>query len=285
MSTPLGDFLRERRDATRPEDVALDRGSRRRAPGLRRSELASLAGISVEYLVRLEQGRDRHPSAQIVTALADALRLGVADRQHLMRLATITEGSACRGAQLPPRDDVRPTVRAVLDQLEPGIAIVTNRLGDVLAHTAAFEMLAAPTGLFDTPSSSAAPASSGQPNLTRFVFTDPRARIVFPDWDRVADERAFDLWLGPSRTGSEAFTADLTRLAGDEFGKRRARTNPPPRTVLRWVHPLGELRFDRETLELSADDAQQIVVFLPADDATAQAVVTLRRDRPLRAVT
>ena len=93
--SPLGEFLRTRREGARPGDFGLPLGPRRRAPGLRRSELAALAGISVEYLVRIEQGRDRHPSSAVVHALADALRLDAADREHLRHLTKVTDGSEC----------------------------------------------------------------------------------------------------------------------------------------------------------------------------------------------
>jgi transcriptional regulator with XRE-family HTH domain len=185
VGTPLGDFLRARRDATDAEAVGLPASARRRAPGLRRSEVAALAGISVEYLVRIEQGRDRNPSAAVINALADTFRLDAAEREHLRHLAKCSSGT-CGAAAPSHRPDVRPTVLSLLTQLEPGIAFVTNRLRDVLAHTSGFDLLARPTGLLDSPS----------PNLTRFVFTDERARHIFPDWDQVADERAFHLSLG-----------------------------------------------------------------------------------------
>src|SRR3712207_6352319 len=91
----LGDFLRSRREALSPEAVGLRRGARRRTPGLRRGELATLAGVSVESLARLEQGRDRHPSAQVITALADALRLSDNDLLHLRRIAKAQDGVPC----------------------------------------------------------------------------------------------------------------------------------------------------------------------------------------------
>lgn len=276
MGTPLGDFLRSLRDATAPEDVGLTAAARRRAPGLRRSELAGLAGISVEYLTRIEQGRDRNPSPAVVNALAAALRLDTTQREHLRHLAKIA-GGVCRGPLAQPRREVRPTVRAVLSQLEPGIAIVTNRLGDILACTTGFEQLAGPVGLLDDLA----------PNLTRFVFTNPRARATFPDWDLVADERAFNLLLGPSRERSAEFIAALSPLAGPEFTRRLARHDLPPVGPQRWRHSdAGELRLDREVLELPAADAQQLVVFLAADPATAAALSRLRHSaRPvLRAV-
>lgn len=225
-----------------------------------------MAGISVEYLVRIEQGRDRNPSMSFVNALAAALRLDISERAHLGYLGKIT-GGACVGAHAQPRQVVRPRVLTLLDQLEPGIAIVGNRLGDVLAHTTGFDLIARPTGLLDT----------DDPNLTRFVFTDERSREVFPEWDRVADEQAFDLWLGPSVERSAHFRAELAAVVGDEFTRRADRHALPPRDRLRWNHPVvGELRLDREVMELPAADAQQLVVFLPADDTTAEAVNRLR---------
>lgn len=276
VRTPLGDFLRVRRDAIRPETVGLPVGFRRRAPGLRRSELAQLAGISVEYLVRIEQGRDRNPSLSVLKALADALALGPSERAHLRYLAKISAG-ACTGQPVEPATEVRPTVLALLDRLEPAVAIVTNRLGDVLAHTHGFDLIARPWGMLD----------AERPNLTRFVFTHPRARTVFPDWDRVADERAFDLWLGPSAKMSSRFKTELAPIAGAEFARRLNLHTLPPSGVLRWAHPEGgELRLDREVLELPAADAQQLVAFLPADAATAASLDRLgaRPTVPLRAV-
>jgi transcriptional regulator with XRE-family HTH domain len=267
VSTPLGEFLRARRNATRPESLGLTAGGRRRVPGLRRSELAARAGISVEYLVRIEQGRDRNPSVSVVNALADALQLDISERWHLRHLAK--RGSAtCLGTPAEPRLDVRPTVRALLDQLEPGIALVTNRLGDVLDYTSGFDLLARPTGLLDAP----------RPNLTCFVFTDDRARSVFPDWEKVADEQAFDLWLGPTAEASERFVAELAAVAGTEFTDRVHRHDLLHGGTQRWRHPVaGELRFEREELELPAADAQQLVVLLPGDDTTTDALNRLRR--------
>jgi transcriptional regulator with XRE-family HTH domain len=267
VSTPLGDFVRARRDATQPGSVGLPAGGRRRAPGLRRSELAVLAGISVEYLVRIEQGRDHHPSVSVVNALADALRLDPTEREHLRYLAKLGSAS-CLAALAQPRLEVRPKVRTLLEAFEPGIALLTNQLGDVLAYTSGFDQLARPTGLLDPPS----------PNLTRFVFTDHRARNVFPDWERIAEERAFDLQLAPPGERSERLVADLEVVAGRELTKRLDRHQLPDRGTQRWHHPVvGEVRLEREVLELPAADAQQLVVFLPADDTTADALTRLRR--------
>ncbi|MET9375154.1 helix-turn-helix transcriptional regulator [Streptomyces sp. NPDC002992] len=277
MGTPLGDFIRAKRDSIQPQSLGLPDHGRRRSPGLRRSDLAARAGISVEYLTRMEQGRDRNPSVAVVNALADALSLDPSERNHLRYLAKITGGECSAHTQpAPPPRDVRPSILETLRLLEPGIAMVTNRLGDVLAYTSAYESVTSGTGLLD----------ADTPNLTRYVFTDARARTFFADWDDVADEQAFDLWLGPSVENSEWFTTELAPIAGPDFTRRLNRHVVPRRGALRLNHPSGcELQLLRETLDVSSD-AQQLVVFLPADERTAHAVDQLRR-RPhgrLRAI-
>ncbi|MFE5326953.1 helix-turn-helix domain-containing protein [Embleya sp. NPDC056575] len=270
MSTPLGDFIRTKRDSVQPESLGLPDRGRRRSPGLRRLDLAARAGISVEYLTRIEQGRDRNPSVSIVNALADALSLDPAERVHLRYLAKISGGECSahpRPTPTPPAREVRPTIRETLRLLEPGIAAVSNRLGYVLAYTAGYASVMGASGLLD----------ADAPNLTRYVFTDPAARTFFVDWDVVADEQAFDLWLAPSAEGSQWITNELGPLAGPEFTSRLNRHVVPARGVLRLDHPSGHrLELNRETLELACDD-QQLVVFLPADEATATSLEQLRR--------
>ncbi len=275
MGTPLGDFIRAKRDSIQPEELGLPAHERRRAPGLRRSELATRTGISVEYLTRIEQGRDRNPSNSVLSALADAMSLDDAERVHLRYLAKIA-GGACIGRTrpAPPRREVRPAALETLRLLEPGIALITNRLGDVLAYTSGFEAIMRPTGILD----------ENEPNLTKYVFTDPRAKDTFPDWDQLADEQVFNLWLGPSAAASEWFTAELAPLAGVEFTRRLDHHLPPRQAPLVLNHPaLEQLRWNRETMELSGPDAQQLVVFLPADEVTAAALDRLRHSS-LRAV-
>ncbi|MFI9767085.1 helix-turn-helix domain-containing protein [Streptomyces sp. NPDC052415] len=268
MGTPLGDFVRAKRDSIEPASLGLPERGRRRSPGLRRLDLAARAGISVEYLTRIEQGRDRNPSIAVVNALADALSLDPAERNHLRYLAKITGGEcSAHSRPAPPRREVRATVLETLRLLEPGIAVVTNRLGDLLARTSGYEAVTRGTGLLD----------SDAPNLTRYLFTDPRARAFFADWDAVADEQVFDLWLAPSVENSEWFTSELAPVAGPDFTRRLNRHTVPRRGELRLNHPSGlELRLRREILELS-EDGQQLVVLLPADEATAGAVAGLLR--------
>ncbi|MFC8421519.1 helix-turn-helix domain-containing protein [Streptomyces sp. NPDC057236] len=278
MGTPLGDFVRIKRDSIQPAQLGLPDHGRRRSPGLRRSDVAARAGISVEYLTRIEQGRDRNPSVAVLHALCDALALAPAEREHVRYLAKIT-GAECTGhlEPEPAHREVRPSVRETLRLLEPGIAVVTNRLGDLLAWTGAYEAVADGTGLLE----------ADAPNLTRYVFTDARAKAFFTDWDDVADEQVFDLWLGPRAENAEWLAAEIAPGAGPEFTRRLNRHVVPARGVLRLAHPSGcELRLVRETLELSTD-AQQLLVLLPADEETARAVDRLRersRHGRLRAI-
>jgi transcriptional regulator with XRE-family HTH domain len=258
----LGVFLRARREAVTPAEVGLPGGARRRTPGLRRAEVATLAGVSVDYLARIEQGRDCHPSAQVLAVLGDTLRLSADERVHLHRLAK-PAGAGCAAAEPPPRL-VRAGVRALLDRLEPGPAFVLNRLSDVLAFTTGYERLAGPIGLLD----------AEPPNLVRFLFTDSRARAAFPGWDRIADEQVATLKLAASL--GDPYVAqladELSIIAGVPFTDRwQAPLTIPNRTGLeRWVHPdAGELLLAYETLDLPSADEQRLVVHLPADDATS----------------
>lgn len=271
----LGLFLRTRREAVAPAQVGLTSGPRRRARGLRRSEVAALAGVSVEYVTRLEQGRDRRPSPQVLAAIADALQLAPRERAHLYRLTKASNPTFnCRGDIAPARG-VRPTVRALLDRLEPTPAMVVNQLGDLVGSTAGFQRLVSSIGLLD----------AAQPNLTRYVFTDSRAREVYPDWDHVADEEVAALKHGPFRADPHiaALSDELAITAGDAFTKRVTTVPglPRPNGVLRLAHPeLGMLRLAYETLELPADDAQRLVVYLPADPATSAALDRQPASRP-----
>lgn len=278
----LGLFLRSRREAVTPAQVGLPAGARRRTPGLRRAELATLAGVSVEYLTRLEQGRDRRPSPPVLSALADALCLAPSERIHLYRLTKATgSGFHCLGGAQPNRE-VRPAVRAILDHLEPAPAVVLNRLSEILACTDGYRRVWAPTGLLD---------GDGWANLARFTFTDPRARTCYPDWEERADEVVAALKQGPFRADPDiaSLADELTIAAGADF-TRRVETVPglaAATGITRVHHPdAGELRLSYEVLELSADDDQRLIVHLPADPASQAALDRLEGRHPgsLRAV-
>ncbi len=277
----LGSFLRARRESITPVEVGLPSGGRRRTPGLRRSELATIAGVSVDYLIRLEQGRDRNPSGAIIAALAEALRLSEEERHHLKRLAAFTSSPELCPGPAPLATTVRSSVQAILDRLEPAPAVVINALGDLVAWTAGYEPIGGPLGILDT----------ATPNFARYTFCDPRARDHYPDWSRVADQQVANLRsvLNCASSAYDALLNDLHERGGDEF-ERRWKARPVARKttgVKRLTHPdVGELKLCFETLTLGVDDGQQLVVYLPEDQATAGALDRLAGRYPggLRAV-
>lgn len=169
----LGAFLRARRERVAPGEVGLPGSSRRRTPGLRREELAVLAGISTTWYTYLEQGRDVRPSEQVLTAIARALRLGSTERAHLLSLADDATPPP------PPVEAVAPEVAAVPELVDPAPSYVTGATTDVLAiNTAAAELF---SGLVHPDA-----RVSGRPNLARWVFLDPTARQVLVDWADIA---------------------------------------------------------------------------------------------------
>jgi transcriptional regulator with XRE-family HTH domain len=163
----LGDYLRGRRACVRPEDTGLSAGPRRRVPGLRREEVALLAGVSVDYYVRLEQGRERNPSPQVLNALATVLRLDDDGRSHLFRLAGLTPRPA---RSTPERAD--PELLRLLDGWSGNPALVLGRAYDVLAGNrlgyALFEEF------------------RGGANLLVKQFLSPDARSFYQDWEDAA---------------------------------------------------------------------------------------------------
>ena len=164
----LGDFLRNRRGRLSPGDVGLPAGlGRRQTPGLRREELAALAGVSVDYYIRLEQGRDSHPGAAVLDALASALRLDDDERTHLHSLAH--NATARPPARRPGAATVRPGLLQLLDAVRPTPAYVLGPTSDILAANPEGGHLLA--GIDDWP-----PARR---NVVRYVFTHPSAREVY----------------------------------------------------------------------------------------------------------
>ncbi|MEU6346678.1 helix-turn-helix transcriptional regulator [Streptomyces sp. NPDC046977] len=248
----LADFLRRRRARLTPSDVGLSAGARRRTPGLRREEVAQLAGMSADYYTRLEQARGPRPSRQILGALARALRLTDDERDHLFHL----------GGEEPPRDahrstHVRPGLLLVLDRLDDTPAQVVGDLGDVLAQNA---MAAALVG-----DASARPPA--QRNLVRRWFTDPAARELFPPEDHhdlgrahVAHLRAV-LAARPHDAAAAALVAEL-RAASTEFAALWATHEVAVRrfATKRFRHPVvGTLELDCEVL-VSAEGGQRLIL-------------------------
>jgi transcriptional regulator with XRE-family HTH domain len=167
-ASALGDFLHARREQIRPEDVGLGSGPRRRVPGLRREELAMLAGISVDYYLRLEQGRDQHPSSQVLNALARALRLDIKATEHLHRLAGLQAAHSPR----PVAEAAATDLDQLIDQI-PLPAIINNRYQDVLAANAIARALS--------------PGFAPGENFLRWRLLAPAARDFFVDWDEATE--------------------------------------------------------------------------------------------------
>jgi transcriptional regulator with XRE-family HTH domain len=162
----IGDYLRARRDQVRPEQVGLRDNGRRRVPGLRRDELAMLAGISTEYYTRLEQGRDHHPSAQVLEAVAQALRLDEDARTHLHQLATPVPARP-RTVRRPER--VRPSLLQLIDSWHATPAYVQGPHLDILAANALAQALS--------------PIFTPGTNLLRSTILDEDAHAFMPDWE------------------------------------------------------------------------------------------------------
>ena len=263
----LGDFLRARREALCPGDVGLPDSGRRRTPGLRREEVATLAGVSVDYLVRLEQGRDANPSPSVQSALARALRLTYEERKHLAELTARTNHPEECPAAPPLHQEVAPTVQQLLDSMDATPAFVTGPGSYVLAWNRSWERLVTRLGMLDDP----------PPNLARYVLRHPRARVTFPDWATAADEQVSSLHAAELFRGDDpAFGALLEELLSVPDFETRWPTHDVAATLRgnqRLVHPdVGELSIAFEALDLPDGGGQRLVTWLPADDATAAAI-------------
>lgn len=270
----LGEFLRARRGRLRPADVGLPAGiGPRRTPGLRREELAAVAGLSMDYYIRLEQGKETNPSGPILDGLARALRLNEEEQAHLYRLADLAAGRRPRSgpgrARVPGRPRVRPGIRQLLGTVRPCPAYVLSRTSDLLAANP--EGLALFAGIQDWP--------AGQRNTIRFTFLHPAARELFADWDVAAASTAAHLHAleaeDPDDQDLRALVGELL-AASPEFARlwprhdvRRRRSDRKP-----FRHPLvGEFTLSYEVLHL--DDGQRMTVYQAAPGSRDHDAMTL----------
>jgi transcriptional regulator with XRE-family HTH domain len=269
--TELSDFLRSRRARLSPARAGIEvADGPRRVPGLRREELAMLAGVSVEYYVRLEQGRGGvHPSESVLAALAGALRLNDSETQHLHRLAQASRTGP------PPRrpraQTVRPEVRRLLAAMVDVPAIVLGRRMDVLAWNELAARLHVDFG--------ALPPHLR--NMPRLVFLDEASRELFPDWDQVARETVAYLRF---EAGFEDEDAGLHELVGELstksklFARLWARHDVREKShgTKRFRHPLvGELDLHYETLALPGDRRQTLVTYTAAAGSPSESALRM----------
>ncbi|MFE1597187.1 helix-turn-helix transcriptional regulator [Nocardia sp. NPDC058705] len=259
----FAELLIARRAELRPEDVGLPGGGRRRTPGLRREEVAVLAGVSADYLARIEQGRDTNPSMAVVDALATALRFNDTERAHFGWLA-LTTGSESRCPSTafdPVLDQVPAALRSVLDSLDPTPAFALGPRANVLAWNTAWADLVTPLGLLDNPD---------LVNLALWTFRHPLARTTVTDWPQFADYLADQLARTRlRRPDDERIAGIITTLCEEpEFARRwhPHRLSEDLPTLLGFEHPTrGTLTYTVQTL--SAEKDQQVVIWLPRETA------------------
>lgn len=247
--TEVREFLTSRRARISPRQAGLPSYGTRRVPGLRRAEVAQLAGVSVEYYSRLERGDLSGVSDSVLDALARALRLNDEERTHLEDLARAA-GPVARRRRRPAPQQVRPTVQRMLDAMTDAPAFVMNGRGDLLATNALGRALYAPM---------IEGARGGTPNHARFIFLDPRSRRFWGDWDRAADDTVA---LLHAQAGRDPYDKNLTDLVGElstrseDFRTRWARHDVRLHHIgtKPFHHPVvGELRLSYESLDLTAD--------------------------------
>jgi transcriptional regulator with XRE-family HTH domain len=261
-STELGEFLRARRARLRPAEAGLPAGiGLRRTPGLRREELAALAGLSIDYYIRLEQGKETNPSPAILDGLARALHLTEEEHEHLYTLANHVARRTWPSRAYMARE-VRPGVRLLLEMVRPCPAYVQNGVNDILAANP--EALALFAGIEEWP--------VHRRNTVRYVFCHPAARTLYPDWEATAQATVANLRarsiaapdspdLAALVAEVSAHSAEFTRLWGRyDLRYRRSQTKA-------FRHPeVGDLTLGFEVLSL--EDGLRLSI-LAAEPGTA----------------
>lgn len=267
-----GEFLRSRRERLTPSAVGLPDGFRRRTPGLRREEVAMIAGVGTTWYTWLEQGRDVHPSNEVLAALAGALRLDAIERRHLFALHD-------RPAPAPRAsgpEQIDAPLRRMLDSLTGQPAFVIGRRWDILGWNRAADVVYGPYARLE----------GDERNTLHMVFADPAHRRLLVDWEAVA------------RSSIAMFRADCARYAGDpDFERlvaRLKRLSPefarwwPQREVARPLaghkridHPVvGRMLFEYSSLGVGDPAELKLIVFTPlAEDGTVKKLERLLRRR------
>jgi transcriptional regulator with XRE-family HTH domain len=253
----LGEFLRAQRARLAPGDAGLTSHRPRRVAGLRREEVAVLAGVSADYYARLEQGRERNPSGPVVDAIGRALHLDTDGLWHAYRLAGLVP-------RLPEhqRDDVDPALLQLLDTFPAAVGYVTNRRLDLLATNALADALLAPMGR---------PA-----NMVRALFHEPAARELFVEWPEIAASSVDALRLASGYEHDEAGDlVDELLESSEEFAAlwRDHRVRGLAGTTKRFDHPaVGRIVLNYQTFDVRAASGQYLLVGMaepgsPSEDA------------------
>jgi transcriptional regulator with XRE-family HTH domain len=274
MSKELREFLASRRARMPPEQAGLPRyGARRRVPGLRREEVASLSGVSAEWYAKLERGTATGVSDGVLDAIARTLQLDEAERTHLYDLVRAsTPAGRTRRRTVPAR--VRPGVQQLLDAMTGVPALVQNERFDVLA--------ASPLGRALYADIFAGAGGSGQPpNLARFAFLDPRAHEFYPDWDRVASDAVALLRAAAGRSPDDRALSDLVgelTTRSDRFSTLWASYNIrayPPGTKRFHHRDVGDLELAYEALALTFDPGQVLVAYTAEPNSASHHALTI----------
>lgn len=273
--TEIKDFLTTRRAKVTPQMAGLPVvGGNRRVPGLRREEVAMLAGVSVDYYTRLERGRAAGASEEVLDALASALLLDDAERQHLFDLArsVSSTGRARRRRPRAGRAALRPGVQWLLDSMTVP-ALVADSLSTYVASNLMARALYSPMFLDPAPQ-----ATGREVNMARFVFLDPRSRDFFPNWDSGAEDLVAMLRLA---AGAGPTDPRLTALVGELSTRSREFSRLWARHDVRYVcrgekvirHPVvGELRLAYEPMPLTTAPGMRMTAYAvepgsPSQDA------------------
>ncbi|GAA2208907.1 helix-turn-helix transcriptional regulator [Nonomuraea monospora] len=263
----IRDFLISRRARITPQQAGLAPGGRRRVPGLRREEVAVLAGVSTDWYTRLEKGHISGVSEDVLNAVARALQLDDAERAHLFDLA---RAAGTRPRARRPAHKVRTGLRRMLDAMTDAPAIIRNGRMDIVAANRLGRAMYWP--IYRMP---------GTANIARFQFLDPAGPGFFPDWDTAADITAA---LLRTEAGRDPYNTDLTQLIGElstrsaDFRARWAQHNVRLHHTgtKTFHHPaIGDLTLDYESMDLHADPGLSLTVYTAAPDTPSHDALRL----------
>lgn len=277
--TELGDFLRSRRDRITPDEAGVNSYGRRRVPGLRREELALLAGVSVTYLTRLEQGQSQNASDAVIEALARALRLDDDERAHLYAL-THPAPAATRTRESAP-EDVKPGAEQLLHAMGDVPAVLLGRFNDILAWNRAGHLLLAGHLERDAPT-----RVEDRPNQLKLLFQDAHTRELYHDWLDEARVAVASLRFVAAQFADDRRLAELVgdlSMNSPEFAQLWAGHDVRLCTngTKRLRHPeVGDLEVSYEALHLPEGSGQRILTYTADPGSVSFAALRLLTSQP-----